>query len=298
MSDAKIEFDYRRPAGEQVMEALRRARELAERKAVRRVAVVAAALLLALGGWFAYVQLRPIAVPDTEFDDIEDVLDFTLLSDDFNRLPLQERLALLKGVISRLKGMNDGDSGLMAAFAAGLSRPALEQLRKNAEKLFVDLWDSFAEEYETVKQADRQAFLDDAFVRFTKMAEDLSGFTMREDEGRRLSDAKDNAKRDAARLREGGSQPMQSRMVTRFMKDMQERGGPLAKPQQRDRMARFSRDMARHMRGQDIDTGKEASPGSMQPAPRQPRGPGGPQKGPAQAPPAPAPAPESGGGGG
>lgn len=280
--DSPVTFSYRKSANERVLDAVRRARDLTERKAVRRIAALAAVLLLAIGGWFTYLALRPIAVPDTEQDDIEDILDFTMLSDQFNRLPLKERLDLLKGVVSRLKGMGDGDSGLMAAFAAGLTSEALDQLRKNGERLMVDLWDSFSEQYEHVPAADRESFLDGAFLDMIRMAEDIGGFNLKQDESKQLSDAKNQSKRDMERARQGAGTPMQRNLVNRLVTDMQSRFVPITSVKQRDRMTRFSRDFVRHMRNQDLDTGKDRDA----PAP-----PGGTPSRPPAEPPAGPPAP-------
>lgn len=211
----------------------------------------------------AFLILRPRSKPDYLNDDLDDVLDYTLLTPDFNKLPLNERLALMKQLIERFKGMDGGDSALMAAFAAGLSKTALEQARQNMERLAVDLWDDFADRYTKVGKGDREAYLDNAFLEFTKLMEDTAGMTREKSDQDRMAEAKRQAQRDIERAPE-------PRMMTRdraapFLRLMQDRGQQVSSPEQRGRMAKFGRDMTRRLRGQDIDTGQpktDPAPGS------------------------------------
>lgn len=246
----------RRRAGAESVQALADSmRRAANTQGARRFALALGVLLSLSGVVWAYFEFRTRPIPNYASDDIEDVLDYTLLSEDFNRLPIDKRLALIKDMVARLKGMNSGDSELMAAFAAGISGKAREQLQRNIEKMGVDLWDSFAEKYAGVKAEQREGYLDDAFIEFTRMMEDVGGFQSDKSDKDRVSDAKSQAQRDMENARKG-DQGMDRTRITRFMKTIDDRGGKLAQPAQKARMARFSRDMVRHLRGQDIDTGK------------------------------------------
>ncbi|MFO0081411.1 MAG: hypothetical protein ACK55O_02220 [Phycisphaerales bacterium] len=228
------------------------------RPRVKRASIPLIVALLIGGSVAAYFMLRPRAVPDVAFDDIGDVMDFTLLTADFNDLELDDRLALIRELIKRLKTMDSGDSAMLAAFAAGITGKAREQLQKNAEKLFIDLWDREAGKYEEIPQADRGAYLDNAFIEMVKLAEDISGFSSPRSPVETLAEAKREAPRQEqfARRNDRGLQgPGAS-----FIFETVQRGSQIAAPQQRARMARFSRDMTRHIRGRDLDSGKPKDP--------------------------------------
>ncbi len=236
-------------------------RRAADSQAARRFGLFVGVLLsLGVLVW-AYLEFRTRPIPDYAEGEIEDVLDYTLLSEDFNRLPIDKRLALIKDLVARLKGMSAGDSELMASFAAGISGKAREQLQRNIEKMGVDLLDSFADRYATVAEEQREGFLDDSFNEFTRMLEDVSGFQNNKTDKERLTDARSQAKRDMENARKNDT-GMDRGRVTNFMKTVQDRGGKLAEPKQKARMARFTRDMVRHMRGQDLDSGKPKDGGT------------------------------------
>ncbi|MGQ0626490.1 MAG: hypothetical protein ACT4PL_00110 [Phycisphaerales bacterium] len=268
----KLTYRYRQSANDSVRALLHRVGAAGERRWVRNGLVAVLAVLFCGGGALAYLAFVPRPVPDVMNDPFEDVLDYTLLSDDFNQLPLEKRLAIIKELISRLKSMDSGDSAMMSAFAAGIMGKARDQLRKNAEKMAVDMWDAFATDYEKVSRPeDREAYLDDAFVKFTEMMEDVSGFKSDMKPEDRLAQGRKQASRDMERMRDQNA-PMKLDRVNTLMKTIHERGDSLAKPEQRSRMAKFSRDMTRHLRGQDVNTGKPkpGGPGSGEGAPEVP----------------------------
>lgn len=249
-------------AGERLIDGVK---DRWQRPGFRRGSQYALVALVLAGLVAAYLSLRPRSVPDYLNDDLDDVLDYTLLSADFNKLPLRERLSLMKNLIERFKGMDGGDSALMAAFAAGLSKTALEQARENMERLAVDLWDDAASRYKDVPVADRKAYLDNTFLEFSKLMEETAGIKGDESDAERLAEAKQDAQRDMQRAPD--PKAMTSAGVNPLVKLMQDRGQKVSSPEQRGRMAKFSRDMVRHLRGQNIDTGEPdgsspAAPGS------------------------------------
>lgn len=247
---------YRKPASESLRDIADGASRLWGRRWLRRGIVSALVLMVSAGGAFAYVQMRPRVAPDVFADDLADVLDYTLLTDAFNKMPVEERLALIKKLIERLKSMDSNDSALVAGFAAGIGGKAREQLQKNAEKLMVDIWDKFARQYASVKPEDRDAFLDQSFVEMTKMFEDVSGFSVPIKDEQRVDEARKQAKRDEARMKGASQRPVNAERAAGFMGFLNDRGQKLSSPEQRGRMAGFSRDMTRRLRGQDIHTGK------------------------------------------
>src|SRR5690606_10919474 len=53
---------------------------------------IAAAVVLGGGGTGLYLWLRPVPVPDYDNAPLGKVLDFTFLTDEFNRLPVEQRI--------------------------------------------------------------------------------------------------------------------------------------------------------------------------------------------------------------
>jgi hypothetical protein len=136
---------------------------------------IAGVLLLVGASVGAYFALRPRPMPDYENDPLDEIFDYTLLSDEFNRLPVEKRIELVSSIIGRLKNMGSGDSAMLAAFAAGIMGSAREQLEQNASKLAIDLWDKYADDYAKMKGEDRGAYLDKTFVEFQKTMELMGG---------------------------------------------------------------------------------------------------------------------------
>ncbi|MFN7374934.1 MAG: hypothetical protein ACK5VC_04985 [bacterium] len=240
---------YRESAGATIARLYRTAAEqLRARPALRRGLVSTLVVLLCVGSAMAFVALRPRSTPDIFAADLEDVLDYTLVSDDFNKLPVDERLRLLQEMLKRLRGMDSGDSALMAAFAEGITGKARAQLQKNAERLMVDVWDKFAQDYAKTDPSDRRAYLDQAAIDFAKLGEDLTGLPGDADDDARLKRMKKQAKSDEQQM-PGPGTPVNAAGVAGFAQLVNRVGQGNTTPAQRDRMAEFGRDMTRHLRG-------------------------------------------------
>lgn len=272
---------YRKPASESIRDIAEGAGRLWERRWLKRGVLTALVVMMSAGGAFAYVQMRPRVAPDIFADDLSDVLDYTLLTDAFNKLPVEERLAIIKKLVERLKSMDSNDSALVAGFAAGIGGKARAQLMMNSERLMVDIWDKFAKEYAMVKPGDRDAYLEKALVDMSKMFEDVTGFGVPIKEEDRVDEARKQAKRDEQRMKGASERPINAKRAADMLGFLNERGQKHASPEQRGRMAGFSRDITRRVRGQDIHTGKPlegatppgappAAPGSTPPAPTPP----------------------------
>ena len=221
----------------------------------RRIAgVVGAACVVGagVGGW---LWLRPVPQPDYALADLDDVFDFTLLTDEFNRLPVQDRLRLIGQLVQRLKDMKGNDSVLLAAFAAGIGGAAREQIEQNASRLAVDVWDKYARDYAAVAQDQRAEYLEHVFVEFVKMREALQGETRDIPDEERIREGREEVQRDRERMRDPGRQP-DGQQLGRFFGFLDGSVGARASPAQRSRGLLMMRDMARHMRGQDIVTGR------------------------------------------
>lgn len=219
---------------------------------------VAGAALLA-GAIIAYDRWHVKPPPNFAVAELDDVLDYAFMTEGFNKLPLQQRLDLIKQLVARMKGMSADDSALTAAFAAGIMGPARAQLQRNAEKLAVDLWDSYAKDYSSVKPEDRGAFLDRSIVDFTKTMEGIAGVESGVADSDRLSQTKSQAQRDAARAKERDP-GLNAERVGGLFTFVGRQSEQVQDVRQRSRMARFTRDVTRHMRGQDVDTGRPKGP--------------------------------------
>lgn len=202
----------------------------------------------------AYFALRPTPQPDYATAPMDEVLGYTLLEDDFNLLPIDERLGLMKDLIERLKTMGSGDSVLMAQFAAMIEGDLREKMMKNASKLVLDVWDKYALDYTDVPLADRGEFLDNKFLELTKMMESLAGVESKQTDEERLKDVREQAARDEDMF-ESGRGPDAGAMA--FMTTFLRNGlGQHSSPQQQQRGQQLMRDMTRHFRGRNVETGR------------------------------------------
>lgn len=205
---------------------------------------VPALLVLAGAAWLVF---GPVRQPDYRKGNLKKVFDYTLLTDQFNNLPVEERLQLIGMLVERLKSMNSGDSALMAAFAAGIAGAAREQLEKNASKLAIDVWDMYAAQYAGVPTEGKDAFLDHAFIEFTKMMETVAGQARDIPDSQRLAEGHRQAERDKREFARGGGPP--ARAMGRLFVLLNNDVGSHASPGQRSRGQLMMRDMIRRMRG-------------------------------------------------
>ena len=214
----------------------------------------AVALLGVLGGGaMAWSALRPINAPDALRDPMRDVLGFALLRDDFNKLPIEERLRLVMDLAKRLQGMSGSDSALLAAFAAGIRGEARDRLERNVRTLGVDMMTSYANKYAQVPEAEREQYIEATAVEWSKMMEALTGQERDLDDAARLQEMKDQAERDAEQARRN-QRPLTADRAANFFTMMQEDIASYADANQRAQTARFFRDMTRTLRGRDINT--------------------------------------------
>lgn len=218
---------------------------------------VAIAALVLAAAW-AFLVLRPVPKPDYETGSIERVFGYTLLTSEFNKLPVQERLELLGQLVRRIEQMDQGESLLLASFAAGISGGAREQLMENASRLMIDVADIHATDYGNVAPDQRAAFLEQAFMELTSIEDTLSGRPSSRTPEERLERAKEQAQRDMQQMREN---PMSFRQQARVFRFMDDDMGRFASPQQRGRITVLMRDMTRYLRGQDVNTGRPARRG-------------------------------------
>jgi len=182
-------------------------------------------------------------------------LSSVVFEDEFNRYPVEERLEIIRDLLDRMRSMDSGSSAMLAAFAAGIKNEAREQLEKNARALMVDFVDLHAQRYATADAGEREKMLDESLREMVTLQRELFGQDADEDsvdEG--VEDAREDAKREEERAAEGRSR-MSGGEAAGFVRWAQNESEDTG-PNQRARVTLFMRDMTRHMRGQDLDTGK------------------------------------------
>ncbi len=244
-------------AQDQLRIILGRLRRDEDMKWARRVGAIALACIVLVCGTMGVMALIPRPVPSYLDDPMDDVLDFTLLSSDFNKLPLEKRLALIKDLIQRLKTMSSSDSADMAAFAAGIKEQMRKQVEQNTRQFAADVLESYARDYVKVPPDHQREFLDQTIIGFTRMMEDLSGDNsgLPEDEGQRVAKIKQQAKRDRDRMKQDDKGLSPGR-AARLLEFIHRNDANVSGPVERGHMAKFMRDMTRHLRGEDPATGK------------------------------------------
>ena len=132
------------PASVTLSRLVKRARHDEDMKWLRRVALAALCAALLVGGAFGVLALIPRSIPNYAQDPMDEIMEFTLLSDDFNRLPVEKRLELIKDLVARLKTMSGDDSSALAMFAASIGREMRRQMEETVKRLAVDVVDMFA----------------------------------------------------------------------------------------------------------------------------------------------------------
>jgi hypothetical protein len=226
----------------------------------RRLRYSVLAVLLIGGTIGAYFGLRPVPQPDYANDPMDDVLNYTLLTDEFNKLPIDKRLELLHDLIERIKTMQSSDSALMAAFAASIDTDKLrKQLEENASRLAMDVWDKYALDYQSKPADQRPAYLDQTLVNMEKMMETVAGVQSDKSDEQRIKEAREQAKRDQEHLQKGDGPT--GGQLARMSDIMRNKMGSHSSPQQQQRGMQLMRDMTRNLRGQDPVTGKPGSGG-------------------------------------
>jgi len=221
-----------------------------------RIGAGAGVLALGLG---LYLALRPVPQPDYLKDSLDDVFNYTLLTDEFNRLPVEKRMELIGQLVKRLKSMGGEDSMMMAAFASGIAGAARKQIEENAAKLAIDMWDKYAKDYTKVSAEDKDKYLDQTFLNFVKTMETVSGEQRDKTDEERLAEVQRQSQRDRDRLKDPNKQP-KGEDLGRMFRFMDQNVGGHASAEQRTRGMMMMRDMMRHFRNQDVNTGKPLPP--------------------------------------
>jgi hypothetical protein len=222
-----------------------------------RNVLIAAAVIVVAGGVGGYFALRPTPQPDYMTADLDAIFDYTLLSDEFNKLPIEERLKLMQQLVSRLKNMSSSDSMLLGAFAAGIAGAARDQLEENGSRLAIDAWDKYAVDYAKVPEGDRAGYLDKTFVEMSKMMEVVANGAPRDvSDEKRLEEMREQVGRNREMMQNNPDAMPSGEQLGEIFTFMNFTVGSHATVQQRTRGQQMMRDMVRHFRGRDTGTGK------------------------------------------
>lgn len=204
-----------------------------------------AALGLGLG---IYLAIRPVPKPDYEQADMGRIFNYTLLTEEFNRLPVEERIELISQLYGRVRGMSSSESVLMAQFFAGIAGEAREQLERNAGKLLVDATDLVAKDYAAIPPEDRENYLNDAYVRLVRLTAPFDSSIERRTDEELLERGKRDAKRNDEAMGSGEVSAEQASGLLVFMNNQTQKS---ATPAQQQRLSLFMRDLTRHLRESD-----------------------------------------------
>ena len=225
-------------------------------KRFRIASISASALGLTAIGLGLYFTLRPYPMPDYEDDPLDEIFNYTLFQDEFNNLPLEERVQLVGSLIQRVEKMGGSDGTLLAAFAAGIAGSAREQLEENAAQMMLDFMDHFAKDYPSLEDPKAQEeALKSRIVDMIRLAEEFDGNPTNRSDEELLERAMRDAKRDQDVMRDPNRGPSLGG-VTRMADMMENRIAAKGTPHQRARITRYMRDMTRYLRGEDLVTGK------------------------------------------
>ena len=217
------------------------------RDKTRHRALVFGPPLLAALGFGAWMLFRPVPQPDYKTARMDSIFNYTLLTDEFNRLPVEKRMELIGQLVQRLSDMSAGDSALLGAFAGGIAGAARQQIEENVSRLAIDLWDKHAANYNAVPPEQRAEFLDNVFVEYVRTFEALDGKPTTKTDEQLLGEAKRQSDRDRRALADGRGMPPPEALGRTFGY-LRYNVGSHASPAQKVRGQLMLRDMVRHFR--------------------------------------------------
>lgn len=211
-----------------------------------RYAIMGVSSIGAIGlGLVIYLAIRPVPKPDYESADLSKVFNYTLLTDEFNRLPVEERIELVSQLYERVRGMDASESAVTAAFFAGIAGEARDQIEKNAGKLLIDATDMVAKDYTAVPPEERGEYLDQAYIRLVRMTGPFDSSIENKTDEEILERGRRDASRNMEAL-EGGE--VTARQASRLMVFMDRQSRKSSSVAQQQRLTLFMRDMSRRLR--------------------------------------------------
>ena len=215
-------------------------------KPLSRYAIMATSSVCALAlGLGLYLAIRPVPKPDYETADLSIAFNYTLLTEEFNRLPVEERIELVSQLYNRVREMDASESAMMAAFFAGIAGEARDQIERNAGKLLIDATDMVAKDYTSVPPEKRGEYLDDAFVRLVRLTAPFDSSIDGKTDEEILERGRRDAKRDMQAMEEG---ELTAEGASRMLVFMDKQASKSASVTQQQRLTLFMRDMSRRLR--------------------------------------------------
>jgi len=205
---------------------------------VRTGMIVAVLLLLSVGvWWWVAVRWRP---PPNIFDTpVDDVLGYLAL-DDFNELPLDERMKFLLDLSNRFRSMESSDSAAMAGFFAGVTGPVRKQMTQNVRILARDILAQGAAGYFAVPPSDQGKYIDDWVVTWTKMGERITtGKESDKTDKERLAGIRSQSDRNEERMKEREVPKLDEDGALGFMSIWQKEVEVTASPKQQGQISGF-----------------------------------------------------------
>ncbi|MDQ7014665.1 MAG: hypothetical protein Q9O74_12350 [Planctomycetota bacterium] len=211
-----------------------------------RYAIMGVSSVAALGlGLGIYLAVRPVPKPDYEQAEMNRIFNYTLLTEEFNNLPVEERIELVSQLYSRVRDMDASESVLVAQFFAGIAGEAREQLERNAGKLFVDAADLVAKDYAAVPPEEKGEYLDNAYVRLARLTAPFDSSIDRRTDEELLEGARRDSKQSQEVMESG---EVSADDASRLLVFMNQQTRKSASPAQQQRLTLFMRDMTRRFR--------------------------------------------------
>ncbi len=217
------------------------------RKREVSLALVALLALSAAGGglwWWNSVRWRK---PPSIFDSpVDDVLGYLAL-DDFNKLPLDERMRFMLELSDRFRGADGAESAAWAGFLAGVKGPVRAQLTQNARVLAKDILADGARNYVNLPPAERGKYIEEWVVKWSKMGERLATGKERDrSDSDRINDFKRQSERGESRM-EGRTIPdLDDSRALGFLDFWQSEVEVASTPVEQGQIAKFLDDVRGH----------------------------------------------------
>lgn len=206
-------------------------------------AIVLAILALGWSGAWVWNRMRWHPPPNIFDSPVDDVLGYLAL-DDFNKLPLEERMRFLMELADRFRGMDSSDSAAMAGFLAGVSGPARKQLTQNVRVLARDILAQGAAGYFSASDKEKGKYIDDWVLSWTKMGEKLAtGKENPRSDKERLERIKRDSDRNEKRIADRDTPELDEDGALGFMSFWQKEVEGTASPKQQGQIARFLEDV-------------------------------------------------------
>lgn len=205
------------------------------------------AILVAILLWWSS-RWRP---PPSIFDaPVDDVLGY-LAIDDFNELPLEDRVEFMIDFANRFRGLEQSESAVMAAFMAGLTGDARAQMIQNARILAKDILAEGASTYVNLPDAEKDAFIDSWLVEWSKVGERIvEGEVGDRSDEERLEEFRDEARRGRERTAERSADISLTEVgAGRFLDFWQSDVEKAASPREQAQIATFMVDVRKRLTG-------------------------------------------------